>query len=323
LTVVVAAGTAELDGALRFQAGLLVLTAFGTMAFVAGVAWFVVSRGLRPLDAVAARIAAIDAAALKVRIEDAEIPKEIEPVVRQLNALLARLDAALERERGLTADIAHDLRTPVAEIRAVAEVTLSRTRESEEYREALGDIAATIASLQALIEKLLTLARLEAGQVKPDVTAIALRPALLEHSDRVYRAAATRAVTFEESCEADVVVAADPALLDTVLANVMSNAVNYTPRGGRIVVKASRGGDTCRLTVSNPGWALDAEEAGHVFERFWRADKTRTTSGMNCGLGLTLVKRAMEAMNGTAEAQVDREGWFVLELRFQRAIGGN
>ena len=134
LTTIVAASTAETERQLSFLAGLLAVTALGTMAISSGVAWLVVSRGLCPLATVARNIAAMDETGLKQRIADNGVPLEIAPVIDQLNELLGRLDAAFERERALTADVAHELRTPVAEIRAITEITLSRQREPGEYR---------------------------------------------------------------------------------------------------------------------------------------------------------------------------------------------
>lgn len=319
LSVVVAADTAELDHQLRFLGMLLAATAVCTMAVAGGVSWLVVSRGLRPLGAVARAIAAMDESDLKQRIPRQGVPREIDPVVKQLNGLLARLDAAFERERTLTADVAHELRTPVAEIRTIAEVTLNRDREAGEYREALGEALTVTRTLQGLIERLLVLARLESGQMRPDLQPVALQPLLSEFGMLVHAEAERRGVSFDNGCPPAALVLADPMLLEVVLSNALLNAAAYTPDGGRVEATAERTGPGWRFSVANTGCELKPEEAVRVFDRFWRADAARGKSGLNCGLGLTLVRRAMEAMGGAAEALVTDDRRFVLSLTLPAA----
>ncbi|HVP10585.1 MAG TPA: ATP-binding protein, partial [Phycisphaerae bacterium] len=300
LTTVVAADTAEIDQQLHFLAVLLLITAVGTMAVSGGVAWLVVTGGLRPLDQVAQKMAVMDETALKERITAHGIPLEIKPVVDQLNGLLERLDGAFDRERALTADVAHELRTPVAEIRAIADITLSRERDPRDYREALSETQAAIMTLQGLIEKLLVLARLEAGQVRPELEAIALRPLVAQHWTQVRGHADARGIRFDNLCLPDAMVIADHGFLDIVLTNVLSNAAAYTSDGGCISVECQGSEGRCSLSVANTGCTLTADQADRVFDRFWRADTARSKTGLNCGLGLTLVRRAMEAMGGSA-----------------------
>jgi len=319
LTMVVAADTAEVDRQLHFLTALLIVTALATMAIAGGVAWLVVSRGLRPLAAVAKDIAAMDETGLKQRIDPCGVPREIEPVVSQLNGLLERLDEAFDRERALTADVAHELRTPVAEIRTISEITLSRPREPEEYRRALGESLDTIKTLQGLMEKLLVLARMEAGQMRPELEPLAVRPFLLRHWAQFQSRVADRGLTLDDRCSADFAVSADARLLDVVLSNVLSNAVVHSPDGGQVSVDVQRDDTRGRLCVATTGCVLSEEEAARVFDRFWRADAARSAGGLHCGLGLTLVRRAMEAMGGTAEAAVTPDRRFILTLTFRSA----
>jgi len=319
LVTVVAASLAETHAQLRFLASLLIVTAAGTMAVAGAVAWLVVGRGLRPLVAVAQDIATINESDLKRRIDPARVPPELQIVVGQLNGLLQRLDAAFERERTLSADVAHELRTPIAEIRAIAEITLQRLRRSEEYRQALGEVLEAVRAVEGLIERLLMLARLEAGQTKPELQPLRLKNVLVQRWAQFRNAAAAAGLEFEERCPEEAVVGADPKLLEVVLSNALSNAVTYTPAGGRVAVGLERTGSTWRLSIVNTGCALREEDISRVFDRFWRADPARRRSGLNCGLGLPLVRRAMQAMGGEALAQVTPRGEFVLTLVFQRA----
>ncbi len=322
LTAVVAAGIAELERQLRFLGVLLLATSVGTMAVAGGVAWLVVSRGLQPLAVVARKIATLDETGLKQRLAGGGAPREIEPVVQQLNGLLARLDEAFERERALTADVAHELRTPVAEIRAITDITLSRARSPEEYRQALAETQDAIRTLQELIERLLVLARLEAGQVRPQLETTPLYPLIVQHWSVQRDRAAARGLLFANDCPTDAVVGADPKLVDVVLANVLANAAEYTPDHGSITVTFRPAGPHGVLTIANTGCTLGPADVARVFDRFWRADAARSRTGLNCGLGLTLVRRAMEAMGGTAEARVSPDQCFLVELTLPAPTAG-
>lgn len=319
LTVVVAACTAEIDKQLNYLAALLAATALGTMAVSCGVAWLVVSRGLRPFETVAKKIATLDETGLKQRLADHGVPREFEPVVNQLNGLLGRLDEAFERERELTADVAHELRTPVAEIRAITDVTLSRQRDPEEYRQALRETLDTVKTLQVLIEKLLILARLEAGQVLMEPQSVPLKQVIAQQWAQLADRAAAREIQLNDRTSADMSVRADVKLLEVVLANVLNNAVGYAPRGSAIVVESDGDETRRRLRITNDGCELSERDVNKVFARFWRADAARGAGGLHCGLGLTLVRRAMEAMGGGAEAEATVDRRFRLTLTFHHA----
>ncbi len=325
LAAVVAASTTELEQHLRYLAGLLAATALGTLLVSGAVAWLVVSRGLHPLARLAREIAGMDELALKRRIADPRAPREIEPVLQQLNGLLARLDDAFERERALTADVAHELRTPVAELRAIAEITLKRVRNPQEYQAALAESLEVVRALQGLIERILTLARLEAGQMQLAREEVRLEPVLVQHGAQLEAAAAGRELTVTQHCPTDLEIYADPKLLDMVLSNVLANAAAHVPDRGHVSVEARREETRCRLQISNDGCILEPGQMAHVFERFWRGDPARSRNSLNCGLGLTLVRRAMEAMGGQAVAEVNAEHQFTLTLTFDAAaaqVGG-
>ncbi len=323
LDIAVAASTDEIENQLSFLSLLLTLTAVGTILISGGVIWFVTGRSMLPLETVAREIEAMDETGLKDRLADNGVPKEIEPVVFQFNELLGRLDEAFERERMLTADIAHELRTPVAEIRTIVEVTLKRIRDPQEYRNALLEVGDTIIALQGIIEKLLVLARLEAGQVKPELDAILLKPAIADQWKQVQVLAEQRGIELDDRCLPEAVVYSDARLLELVLSNVLSNAAEYALNDTSVVVELWHGGAKCVMTVVNSGCLLEKEKIQQVFERFWRADPARHKSRFNCGLGLTLVRRAMLAMGGEVEATVNEDNWFKLTLIFPPASYGN
>ncbi len=317
LTIVVAADTAEVRTQLRFLAMILAVTALGAVALSGGVAWLVVARGLSPLSAVAGQIAMLDDRALSERVGNEHVPIEVKPIVLQLNGLLGRLEKAFERERSMTADVAHELRTPLSELRAIAEITLTRQRDPDEYRRAFEETLDTLMNVQAVAEKLLSLARMEAGLQLPELEPLMVGSAVQQHWPLFQEEASRKRITFENRCPQSLTVIANAQLLDIVLSNALSNAVTYCEDGGEVIVE-STDDNACCLRITNTSHALTGDELSRVFDRFWRGDEARSDSGQHCGIGLTLVRRAMQVMDGQADAAVDAEGRFVLTLRFRR-----
>lgn len=190
----------------------------------------------------------------------------------------------------------------------------------ENSARALGDTLDAARTLQGLRETILVLARLQAGQMKPELDLIAMKPVLAQHWAQVRGTAGQRGLVFEDRGAADTVVNADPKLLDVVLPNVLSNAATCTPDGGRITFEARPAEKSCTLSIANIGCQLSKADVARVFDRFWRADAARVSrSNLHCGLGLTLVRRAMEAMGGQAQASVTEDHRFILTLAFHAA----
>jgi signal transduction histidine kinase len=230
------------------------------------------------------------------------MPRELAPVVERLNDLLRRLADAFQRERTFTADAAHELRTPLAGLRSTLEVALSRPRESAEYREAMTECLAIVRRTDALVTSLLTLARLEGGQGPAHAEPIALAEAVRDALHPLEVRVAARRLAVNAQVAEDLRVAADRATLGTVLTALLENAAEYANEGGRIDIGAERTGRSVTLRVANTGCHLSDDDVSHVFERFWRGDTSRTDTGVHCGLGLAIVRRAAWSLGGTATA---------------------
>ena len=311
--VVVARGTVALDSEIAFLQWLLVIGTGGTILLALVVGAVVVRQGLRPLDAVAARIAGIRQGDLSTRIPVDRMPHELAPVVGRLNDLLLRLDEAFRRERTFTADAAHELRTPLAGLRSTLEVALARPRESTEYRQALADCLDIVQHTQALVDSLLALARLEGEQVARKTETLRLD----ELIDTAWRPLAEKArarnLAVDSRVSPEAVCAADRANLLMILTALLTNAVEYTNTDGRIEIVAGQAGKAVELKIANTGCRLSEGDVRHVFERFWRGDASRTRTGVHCGLGLALVQRAVESLGGTVTASV-AGGTFTVRL---------
>jgi two-component system sensor histidine kinase QseC len=292
VTLVVARDRSGLDrtlagiGAGLLSIGALVLLATGLIVATA------VRRGLAPLDAIARRAATIDASTLQVRFETEAIPSELRPIAARLNDLLARLDEAFQRERRVTADIAHELRTPIAELRAVAEVGTKWPDEA-----AFQDVLHIARRMETLVSGLLALARHDAGAEPVARESVALNG--LVHDVWTPLADLARSRQLEVVIDAEGHWKTDPVLFRMILSNLLANAVEYASARGRIDVK----GDEARVDISNTTDRLTPEDLPRLFERFWRKDAARAEGG-HSGLGLTLAESAAVALGLQLSAEM-------------------
>lgn len=316
LELIVARPTPELESALTSLLGALVGVGMVTLLASCGVLALVVRRSLRPLDAVAARIATIGPDQLATRIEVAGAPAELREAVARINELLARLEGAFSRERAFSSDVAHELRTPLAGLRTMLEVTGSKPRSAEEYQAALQEALAIGAGLQRMVERLLQLARLESGQAVARTEPVALAEVVLESWRGCAALADARGLPVEWDLDAELTVAADPALLDLVVRNLLENAASH----GRASIRVSaRPVDaTCvALVVENGGSDLTQAEADQAVQRFWRKEAARSQDG-HCGLGLALVDQAVRALGGTLRLTSEVGGTFAARVELPR-----
>jgi len=314
LTVAVARDTTDLESHIRQLRGLLLAAGIGAMGVGAVVSVIVIRRSLQPLSEVAAGIAAIGSDELSTRLSAAALPEEIVPLVCRLNELLQRLEGAFVRERSLTADVAHELRTPLAGILATVGVTLSADRTAAEYQEAFEDVRGIARQMRAMIENLLTLARLDAGQAPAPQETVELH----EMVARIWRSceplAAARGLVFVNEVPDGLCCLADRTALGVLLSNLLENAVQYADDRGRIWVSVQRANGTASFVVANSGCTLTGDQVARVFDRFWRADAARREASLHVGLGLALVRRIAESWGGTAMATVDGEGTFQVQV---------
>lgn len=324
LTLAVARDTTDLESHIRQLRGLLLAAGIAAMGVGAAVSVVVIRRSLRPLGEVAAGIAAIGRDELSMRLSAAGLPEEIVPLVRRLNELLQRLEEAFVRERSLTADVAHELRTPLAGILATVGVTLSADRTAAEYQEAFEDVRGIARQMRSMIENLLTLARLDAGQAPAPQETVELHEMVAQIWRSCEPLAAARGLVFSNEVPEDFCCLADRAALGIILSNLLENAVQYADDRGRIWVSAHRANGAAKLAVANSGCTLTDDQVARVFDRFWRADAARREASLHVGLGLSLVRRIAESWGGTVMAMVDSGGTFRVQVAWpcRREVGG-
>lgn len=316
VTLVVGRETSALTASLQRIRRTLVSVGLISVGFAGAVWAWVVRRGLRPLDELSRRIAGLGADDLTARLDAAGAIKELRPVVERLNDLLVRLEAAFQRERRFTGDVAHELRTPLAGLRAKLEVALSRDRVSEAYREAMRDGLRINSHMQRTVENLLHLARADAGQLELHRQPVDLPEVVRECWSSLAEKATGRKLSVDWRLETMDAVETDREQLHLVIQNVLDNAVAHANDGGRIMVSAWGDNGWTRLTVSNTGSMVPNEQIGRVFDRFWRGDATFGRPGQfHCGLGLPLCKAVMGQLGGTIEAEASTTGDFTVTVR--------
>lgn len=303
VVLVLARGTASVDDTIGWVATVLIgIGGFGMLLALAILA-VVIRVGLSPVRTLASEIAAIDIASLTKRLDAADAPAELRGVVTRLNELLERLALAFERERDLTAELAHELRTPLAGIRSTIEVALDRERPAERYRASLVDVLAITHDTERLVTAMLTLARLDAGSARAGVEAVDVDELVRGALDLVAARCTERNIVLTTRLP-PVTIATDAAMLRAIVHNLLDNAVSYVDTAGTIDVWLT----TERIVISNSGCALASTDVARVFERFWRGDAARAT-GVHAGLGLALCQKLVALLGGTIAIEI-KNRWF-------------
>lgn len=303
VTLVAAFHRDALDGRLHYLGMVLLLVGAGMAAATVVAVGLVVRRGLWPLSALAERVGAIDASSLQLRFPIHNMPAELLPIAERLNDLLARLEASFAREQRFSADVAHELRTPIAELRALAEVALKWPEVGVSAQGPLQDALGIALQMESIATGLLALARCEGSllTVHPERVPIA---AVLEE---VYQPLAARVrdkqLAFGVEMPKETCWFTDRAAFRSILTNLLSNAVDHSEAATAVRVRVENNGAGERLLISNINRNLAAEDIPHLFERFWRKDAARS-SAEHSGLGLSLARACAESLGMKLEAEL-------------------
>lgn len=276
-------------------------------AFLPFVGYRIARQGIRPVEAMASTARRISSSNLHERIRPEGYPFELASLAATFNNMLDGLEESFERISRFSADIAHDLRTPVNNIRGEAEVALARWRTVEEYREVIGSCLEEAIRLSNLIGDLLFLARAESplALLNRERTDIAR---LLARVREYYEASAAAAgVSLTATCPGEPVIAAiDRSLLQRALSNLVSNAVAHTPSGGSILMTAKTNSSNLHIEVSDTGIGIPAEALPRVFDRFFRVEASRSQTFGGTGLGLAIVQSIAMLHGGNVQVASKR-----------------
>ena len=291
---------------------LLVLVCGILLSAAAGYA--VARRGLRPLERITGTVERITASELHARMEPARWPRELRALARAFNDMLDRLGDSFMRLAQFSADLAHELRTPVNNLMGEAEVALNKARTADEYRQVLESSLEEYARLARTIDSLLFLARADNAEMEVRRIPFDARKemdAVLEYHDAV-----AQEQGIEMVCHGHAALDADPVLFRRAVSNLLSNALQYTPPGGRITAALTVRGGSVAVSVCDSGCGIEARHLPYIFQRFYRADPARSHHPDGAGLGLAIVKSIVDLHGGEIriESAVGRGTTVVLEF---------
>jgi len=309
ILLVVARDREGLDG--RIGGITTRILGLGAIAALLGAALvrFIVASGLRPIADVAAQVERIAGDRAGERVVTASAPAEVAGVAVQVNSLLDRLEAALERERRFTGNVAHELRTPIAELRSLATVGARWPDDRDAVVDYFGDVDDVAGRMDRLVADLLLLARCQAGAEPVATTDVPLAEAIQASWDRMAAGAAGRSLSFECDVSPDLVVATDAGKLGIVVENLLGNAVAYALPDTAIRCRGRSRGGRLELVVENDAVPLGAAELARVGEPFWRAERARS-SREHAGLGTSLVKALAGLLGLRVSFEQDAAGTF-------------
>lgn len=265
--------------------------------------WLAVRRELAPVRAIRQRASEITANRLDQRLAAEAVPVEFEELVNSLNAMLARLEESFQRLSDFSSDLAHELRTPITNMRTQTQVILSKPRTAEKYRDILYSNEEEFERLSRMISDMLFLAKSDHGLLAPGKEVVDLA-AEVRDLFSFFEALADRKNIYL-SIEGEGHVPGDRMLIRRAINNMLSNAIRHTPEHGKVRVSISpvEGTRQLMLSIENTGEPISAVDIPRLFDRFYRAEASREESSEGAGLGLAITKSIIDLHGGTIDVQ--------------------
>jgi two-component system, OmpR family, heavy metal sensor histidine kinase CusS len=310
------------DRQFAMELALLLSAVAACGAIVSGaVAVGVTKRELRPLQLMARAVERIDTKQLHERITAVGWPRELQPLAVAFNKMVARLENSFTRLSQFSADLAHEFRTPIGNMRGEAELALTKVRLPNDYRAVIESSVEEYDRLSGMIDNLLFLARAETADAPIQCSLFDARVAVEKIRD--FFETALEEQDIKISCLGECELYAEPILFRRAVSNLVSNAVRETAPGGTVVVSIVTGNSFSRVAVTDSGQGIASEHLPHVFDRFYRVDASRRSKGT--GLGLALVRSIMQIHKGEASivSEVGRGTTVTLTFPTRAISAGN
>ncbi len=303
---------------LRVLSGYLILigTAILLTGFFAG-RW-IIDRALQPIHTISETAEEIAAGAHSRRIELAAAPEELESLASTLNSSFDHLDHALENQKRFSADASHELRTPIAVVLAQTQVGLKRERSTKEYKGILEACYRAGTRMKTMADTLLELTRIDGNESPLNLTEQPLNSIVAQTVSDASNLSDQHPISFKAPNE-PVQAKVDENRIHQILMNLMRNAIQHNPDGCAIHVSLEQHTGAAVISVADEGSGIPAESLPHVFERFYRADKSRSREQGGAGLGLSIVQSLVEAHGGTIEVRNEDGAVFTIRLPLQGA----
>jgi two-component system heavy metal sensor histidine kinase CusS len=280
---------------LMVVSGIVVVSAMG---------WIAVRQGHAPLREIVNRMRLVSASESARAIPPDTVPRELADLAVSFNEMLRRVDESFRRLANFNADIAHELRTPITNLMTQTQVSLSRARTIDEYREILYSNMEEYERMAQMVGDMLFLAQQDNGGSKRESVEVDLAAEVRALFDYYDGWADERGVSLV--LEGDAQLTGDRLLLQRALGNLLSNAIRHTPADGTVRVTLSAADNTVAVDVENPGTPIPSEHLAKIFDRFFRVDPARQRRGEGAGLGLAIVKSIVDAHDGAIEVTSDQ-----------------
>ena len=296
----------------RNFAVLFIIVLSGSVLASAFIAVIVTKRGLRPLQEMTQSLARVGPTHLKERVTPADWPRELQPLAIAFDDMLKRLDDSFTRLSQFSADLAHELRTPVANMMGEAQVALTRERTAAEYRETIESTVGECERLSRIVDNLLFVARVDAAREPIARKRFDARKAVEKIAAFYQTISDDHHVTI--SCSGEGQIYADPDLFERAVGNLLDNALRFTPENGSIQIALCQRDADFEVAVSDTGCGIAPEHLPRVFDRFYRAESSRGSDG--AGLGLALVKSIVDLHGGSAKIESEIGRGTTVKLTF-------
>ncbi|MCB1216456.1 HAMP domain-containing protein [bacterium] len=310
----------SLEDLSRIQAGVLIGLGFCALLGILFVRFSVpriLRSGLDPLDRLARELEEIRQHNLDRRFSEAAVPAELGPVYREFNNLMERLEQAFAREQRLTADMAHELRTPVAEMRAMLEVAGKYPQDQALAVDTMRDMHAVVLQMQGIVNLLLSLARSESGSQSIKPVELELCTEVRKQLSLLGNGLEAAGITLECSMPEALPIACDETMLGSLLHNLLENASEYCSPGGQVRVGAWSDAGELHLRICNSCSGLEQADLARLFEPFWRRESV-VDEGGHSGLGLSIASSFTTLLGGRLEASMPASSTFCIELILPR-----
>jgi two-component system OmpR family sensor kinase len=304
------------DAQRGFLRSLLFLTPLGIL-LASLVGWEMARRALRPMRTLANAARQIDIEQLQERLPTRGAGDEVDEVAQAFNETLARLENSVGQMKQFTASISHELRTPLTALRGEAEIALLQARSVEEYKRVLASQLEEFDKLSHMVNQLLMLANAEAGEIQWTAQSVDLSELAASLVEQLEPVSAAKKVTLEAgTSEPRIYVRGDASWIERVILNLLDNAIKFTPEGGRVKVSLAVEAKEAKLLVEDNGIGIPPEALPHIFERFYRAEPSRSKQIEGVGLGLALARWIVEKHGGriTVESQPGKGSTFTIFL---------
>lgn len=293
----------------RFQ-GLMLFTLLISILISFLLGFIITVRGMSPLRATALAIGKIDSKNLHERLDLKNLPVELQTLTQAFNQTLDRLEDSFKKLDRFSSDIAHELRTPVASMMGEIELALTRPRAEEEYKEILLSLFEECSRIHAITSSLLFLARSENKNDMLQAELISVSSEIMALVDFFEPQASEKGIhlgldpgTLEMLKKENIFVQAQVTLFQRMIANLLANAIQYTPQNGHVVIGFHSQADAVEIWIKDDGPGISTEDLPRIFDRFYRVDPSRNPHSGGLGLGLAIVKNIVELYHGQIQVQ--------------------